>query len=206
VSFDLVVIAASLGGRAALTEVLAPLDGDFPIPILIVQHVGARYSALPELIGRHLRLVVRHPAAGERPHAGTVYVAPPDRHLLVAPDGSFRLSGAPPVHFTRPAADPLFASAAQAVGARALGVVLTGCLADGAAGAVAIREAGGVVLAQAPETCRAPDMPLAVIRARAADFVLPPAALGTALVSLVTVPGVPALFGVAPAGRAAQRA
>jgi two-component system, chemotaxis family, protein-glutamate methylesterase/glutaminase len=201
--FDLVVVAASLGGRAALSEVLAPLAGDFPIPILVVQHIGASRSELPKLLARDLRLAVRHPADGERLRARTVYVAPPDRHLLVAANGTCRLSDAPRVHFARPAADPLFASAAQAVGARAMGVVLSGRLSDGAAGAVALREVGGVVLAQAPETCRAPGMPLAVIRARAADFVLPPAALGAALVSLVTVPGVPALFGVARAGRAA---
>src|SRR5919199_724086 len=97
--FDLVVVAASLGGRAALTEVLAPLAGDFPIPILVVQHVGANRSALPELLARDLRLVVRHPADGECLRAGTVYLAPPDRHLLVAPGGTCQLSQAPRVNF-----------------------------------------------------------------------------------------------------------
>jgi two-component system chemotaxis response regulator CheB len=201
--FDVVVVASSLGGRAALERVLAPLPADFPAPVLVVQHLSDRGpSLLPALLARRVHLAVRPALAGERLRAGTVYVAPPGRHLVVARDcrsggeAEVGLCDGPRVSFARPAADRLFASAAEAFGARTLGVVLTGRLFDGAAGAAAIRAAGGVVLAQDPATCEAPDMPRAAIRRRVVDLVLPPGALGAALIGLVMVPGVPALLGL----------
>ncbi len=197
--FDVVVIAASLGGREVLEAILDVLPADFPAPILVVQHQaegGPGY--LPDLLARRTRLSVRHAAAEGVLCPGTVYVAPPGRHLLVAAGGRCALSDGPRVSFARPAADLLFASAAEAFGARTLGVVLTGRLFDGAAGAAAIRRVGGVVLAQDPATCRAPGMPQAVIARRAAHLTLPPAALGAALVGLVAVPGMPAILGLRP--------
>jgi two-component system chemotaxis response regulator CheB len=196
-AFDAVVIAASLGGREVLERLLGALPVDFPAPVLVVQHQDPRSPGyLPELLARRTRLLVRHAEAGERLRAATVYVAPPGRHLLVDPDGRCALSEGPRVSFARPSADRLFASAAAAFGARVLGVVLTGRLFDGTAGAAEIRRAGGVVLAQEPGTCRAPDMPRAAMRSGAVHLALPPAALGAAVHGLVAVPGVPALFGL----------
>ncbi len=197
--FDAVVVAASLGGLQALAQVLTPLRADFPAPIFVVQHQHADAPGyLPTLLGRSCRLAVRHAVAGEAAAPGNVYVAPPGRHLLVAPDGRCVLSDGPRVCYARPAADLLFASAAEAFAARTLGVVLTGRLYDGAAGSEAIRRAGGVVIVQDPATCRAPDMPRAVIRRRAAHLALPPAALAAALEGLVAVPGVRAMLGFQP--------
>jgi two-component system chemotaxis response regulator CheB len=196
-AFDVVVVAASLGGPRALGEILERLPAEFPAPILVAQHVAAHSPGyLPEMLAQRSRLAVRHPAAGEPLRAGTVYLAPPGRHLLVAAGGRCAVSDGPRVSFARPAADLLFASAAEAFGARVLGVVLTGLLFDGAAGAAAIRAAGGVVLAQDPATCRAPEMPRAAIRRGAVHFTLPPATIAAALVGLVAVPGTPALFGL----------
>ena len=196
-AFDVVVVATSLGGREALEQLLQPLPADFSAPVLVVQHIDAQSpSYLPELLARRTRLAVKHAEAGEPIRAGTVYVAPPSRHLLVGMDRGCALSDAPAVHFARPAADPLFVAAAERFGARTLGVILTGRLSDGAHGAMAIREAGGVVLAQEPASCRAPEMPKAAIRRGAVHVVLPPAALGAALNVLVTVPGARALFGL----------
>lgn len=192
----MVVVAASLGGREVLEQLLAPLPADFPAPVLVVQHVGDRASHLPELLALRTQRPVRHAVTGERPRAGVVYVAPPGRHLAVDANGRCALREGHRVSFARPAADVLFRSAAAAFGARTLGVVLTGRLSDGAAGAEAIRQAGGVVLVQEPATCRAPDMPLAALRRGAAHLALPPAVLASALVGLVAVPGVPALFGL----------
>ena len=196
-AFEAVVVATSLGGREALERLLAPLPVDFPAAVLVVQHLNARSpSFLPELLARRTRLAVKHAACGEPLRPATVFVAPPGRHLLVDAGRRCRLSDAPPVWFARPAADPLFVSAASVFGARALAVVLTGRLCDGAAGAVAVREAGGVVLAQEPASCRAPEMPTAAIRSGAAHVALPVEVLGAALRALVTVPGATALFGL----------
>jgi two-component system chemotaxis response regulator CheB len=195
--FDAVGIGASLGGRAVLEEILAPLPADFPVPVLVVQHLHPRAPGyLPTLLGRRTRLTVKHAESGEELRAATVYVAPPGQHLLVTPEGRCLLSDDPLVCHARPAADPLFTSAAKAFGARTLGVVLTGRLRDGATGAVAIRRAGGVVLAQEPASCRAPEMPAAALSRGAVHVTLPPAAIAAALVGLVAVPGVRALFGL----------
>lgn len=198
-AFDVVVIGASLGGLEALARVLAPLPSDFPVSILVAQHTDARSPfLLPELLARRTTLRVERARHGESLGSGTVHLAPPGRHLLVTPQRQCALSDRARVSYARPAVDVLFTSAAEAFGARTLGVVLTGRLSDGAKGAMAIRRAGGVVLAQDPATCRAPDMPSAAIRCGAAQLALPPAALGAALVALVAVPGVPALFGLRP--------
>jgi two-component system chemotaxis response regulator CheB len=176
---------------------LAPLRRDFPAPVMVVQHIDPRSpSLLPELLAPHTALVVKQAEDGERLSAATVYVAPPGRHLLVNAERRCALSDAPPVWFARPAADPLFVSVAEVFGARALAVVLTGKLRDGADGAIAIRNAGGVVLAQDPASCRAPGMPRAAIECGAAQLSLPLAALGPALSALVRVRGAAALFGL----------
>jgi two-component system, chemotaxis family, protein-glutamate methylesterase/glutaminase len=193
--FDVVVVGTSLGGREVLEQLLAPLAADFPAPIVVVQHVDAHSpSYLPELLARRTRLAVRHAASDEPLLPSVVYVAPPGRHLLVGAEGQCVLSDTPPVAFARPSADPLFASAAAVFGARTLGVILTGRLRDGTAGAVAIRRAGGVVLAQDPATCRAPEMPLTAIRQGAVHVALPPGSLGEALSVLMSAPGARALF------------
>jgi len=187
---DVVVVATSLGGREALEMLLAPLPVDLPVPILVVQHIGAQSrSQLPEMLARRTRLAVRHAELDEPLRASTVYVAPPDRHLLVGPGPRCILSDAAPVRFSRPAADPLFVSAADVFGERTLGVILTGRLRDGADGATAIRDAGGVVLAQDPATCRAAAMPEAAIRRGVVNLALPIVALAAALCALVLDPG-----------------
>jgi two-component system chemotaxis response regulator CheB len=197
--FEVVVVATSLGGLEALGELLAPLSDDFPVPIVVVQHVDARaQSHLPELLARQTRLAVRHAVSGEPLRASTIYVAPPGLHLLIDADRNFVLSSAAPVAFSRPAADPLFVSAASAFGHRTLGVILTGRLSDGTAGARVIQHAGGVVLAQAPATCRAAAMPQAAISGGVVDLVLPLASLGAALQALVAMPFGRAHFGFAP--------
>ena len=196
--FDVVVVATSLGGREALEQLLATLAPDFPVPILVVQHVSPHApSHLPEMLARRTRLAVRHAEMGDLLEAGTVYVAPPGRHLLVSADRRCVLSEGAHVAFSRPAADPLFGSAAEVFGERALGVILTGRLRDGTAGAGAIRRAGGVVLAQDPATSRAAAMPEAAIREGVVHLALPLPALAAALNVLVRVPSARALLGQA---------
>lgn len=195
--FQMVAVAASTGGVQALSALVAALPDDFPAPLVVVQHRfrGAQ-GWLHQILAQRTGLRVREARDGDVARGGTVYVCPADRHVRVD-RGTLRLTDDPPVNFVRPAADPLFASAAECFGAGTLGVVLTGRGRDGAAGAAAVRRGGGLVLVQDPATCAAPSMPQAVLSGCGADFVLPVEKLAHALVSLVMAPSVStALFGL----------
>jgi two-component system chemotaxis response regulator CheB len=191
---DIIVIASSLGGPQALAEMLSELPETLPVPVLVTQHL-ARWSRLADTLRASTRLRVRWAGAADRLQRGTVYVAPPERHLVVRRKGyAVTLPGAR-VNYACPAADPLFETAAAHYGRRTLGVVLSGALYDGAAGARAIRCAGGTVLVQDPQSCRAPSMPREATRRSGARLVLPPRSLAHAIIALVEVPGAGALFG-----------
>ncbi len=195
-AFGLVAIAASHGGVQALGTLVSGLPVDFPVPLVLVQHIGARPSILTTILERRTRLAVRWAEQGQRPRPRTLYIAPPDQHVELTARRTFQLSSGAKVNHTRPAADPLMCSVARVYGPRALGVVLTGTGQDGAEGARALRRAGGVVLVQDEESCAAFGMPRAVRDRGDAHFVLPLEKLAAALISLVMVPGAPALFGV----------
>jgi two-component system chemotaxis response regulator CheB len=203
-AFDIVVIASSLGGPGTLRQIFAALPPDFPAPIVVVQHLSAQCPVPLRGLVASSRLPLEWASEGARLRAGTIYLAPPGRHLRVTPSCSLRLSDEARMGFSRPSADPLFASAAESFGPRTLGVVLGGRLSDGTAGATEVRRAGGVVLAQDPQTCVAPSMPQSALRSGAVDFVLPPEGIAHAMVSLVMVPGARALFGVQTAVRGAR--
>jgi len=187
--FDLVVVAASYGGLAALAKVLESLPGWFSIPIAIVQHLGpAPSSYLAPILNEAGPLAVDWAHEGDLLEAGRVYVAPPGRHLLVDLAHKCVLSDAARVNYSRPAADPLFQSAATSFGARVVAVVLTGRLHDAAAGAAAVRKAGGLVIAQSPRTCVAPGMPCAAIDGGSVNFVVDVGTISAMLVSLSLLP------------------
>ena len=207
-AFEVVAIAASMGGFAAVSAVLAALPAGFPAAILIAQHRSSRHqSHMVELLSRRTPLQIMEAAHGVRLRPGTVHVAPAGRHLLVAPDRTLALLDGPPVGFVRPAADLLFGSVAAWFRSRAIGVVLSGMQRDGAAGALAIKRAGGRVLVQEDATCEAPSMPAATLAAGCVDFALPPSAIGRALAALVMTPGAAGLFWVpdATSARLAER-
>lgn len=205
-AFDLVVVAGSAGCFDPLAAILGGLPADFPLPIVVVRHLSPRGPSLAAgLLARRCALRVSDAAGGERPQPGTVYLAPPDRHLLVRPGGRLALSTGPKVAFTRPAADPLFTTAARAHGGRVLALVLSGQGRDGAQGATAIAAAGGTVLAQSPATCAAPAMPQAAIHTGRVAFILPPAALSAALIALGMVPGAAQFFVPPPPPRPPDR-
>jgi two-component system chemotaxis response regulator CheB len=184
--FDLIVVAASAGGLEALLEIVPSLPVDFPVPIAVVVHRSLQApEMLATVLGRRTSLEVRTAAAGETPRAGTVYVAPPDRHLVVTPDRTFALQHGQRVQHTHSAADPLFLSAALVYGDRAMAIVLSGGQSDGAAGARAIGDAGGFVLVQNEATSRVFSMPSAAIATGQVEAVLPVGDIAAALVSLV---------------------
>ncbi|WP_207483253.1 chemotaxis protein CheB [Arenibaculum pallidiluteum] len=173
-AYDVVGIVASLGGVLALSRTLAGLQPDFPLPILIVQHVRRdRPSLLPGILAARTRLAVTSAREGDRPLPGHVHVAPPDRHLLVRPDGTLGLADSDPVNFCRPAADVLFRSMAEVHGRRAIAVVLTGRGRDGARGVEAVRRQGGMAIAQDEATAEVGEMPRAAVDIGQADLVLP---------------------------------
>jgi two-component system chemotaxis response regulator CheB len=174
---ELVAIGSSTGGPRALHEVLEALPGTLPVPIVVVQHMPTVFTRLlAERLDATCSLQVREAAGGERIGPGEVWIAPGGSHLVVRRrDGELVLAidGGPPENSCRPAVDVLLRSVAEAVGQDALAVVLTGMGADGARGASLLHDAGAAVLAQDEATSVVWGMPGAVVRAGAADDVLP---------------------------------
>ncbi|MBT2322324.1 chemotaxis protein CheB [Variovorax paradoxus] len=177
---NLIVIGASVGGVNAMLGLAAALPPDFPAPILFVQHIGAHPSRLPELVSAQGPNPAVAPQDGEVPAAGTIYIAPPDHHMLLE-DGAIRLSRGPKEHHARPAIDPLFRSAALCCGRRAVGVILTGALDDGTAGLRAIKQCGGIAVVQDPQDAIEPSMPLSALACVDPDFVVPLAGMAQLL-------------------------
>lgn len=172
--YDIVAVASSAGGIHGLGVLLGALGADFPVAVLIVQHLDPRHrTVIAEVLARRTFLPVKLAEDGEHAEPGVVYVAPPDRHLLVGPEGTLSLSRSELVHFLRPSADLLFESVAGAYGPRAIACVLTGTGSDGAMGVDAVKSRGGTVIAQDPETAEFKGMPEAAVRTGAVDFVLP---------------------------------
>jgi len=169
---DVVVIGASAGGVGAISHVVAQLPRDIRASVFVVLHISRGRSLLPEILTRSSRLPAAHPVDGEPLQYGRIYVAPPDHHLIVA-DGAVRVVHTASENGVRPAVDPLFRSAARAYGPRVIGVILTGSLDDGTAGAAAIKEAGGITVAQDPAEAFAPGMPRSAINAGLIDHVVP---------------------------------
>jgi two-component system chemotaxis response regulator CheB len=184
--FDVVAIAASAGGLNALTKVLSDLPSDFPAALVVVQHLDPRHrSLMADILNRRTSLQVEEAREGGRLNPGTVCIAPPDKHLLVNPDGTLSLSQAALVHFVRPSADLLFESVAASYKDRAIAVVLTGTGSDGNMGVQAIKKMDGTVIAQDEASSDFFGMPSAAIRTGSVDFILPLDEIGTTLMALV---------------------
>jgi len=182
--FDIVAIAASAGGLTALTAVLAKLPETFGAIVVVVQHLDPRHrSLMPQIIGRRARMPVQQAFDGMTLEPGHIYLAPPDRHLLVNRDGTASLTQTELVNFVRPSADLLYESVAAAYGERAIAVVLTGTGHDGSMGVTAIKKRHGTVIAQDEGSSEFFGMPSAAIKTGAVDFILAldeiPAALET---------------------------
>ncbi len=153
--------------------------------MLALLHRRRAGSALAAVLAARTELPVRDAVDGDRLRPGVVLVAPPDRHLVVGPGDTLRLTQSAPVRGVRPSADVLFGSLAAACGPRIVAVVLTGFGSDGADGVVTVKQAGGTVLAQDEETSEIYGMPLAAVATGAVDRVLPLGEIAAALVGLV---------------------
>ncbi len=185
---DVVVIGASAGGVEALSTLVSKLPPDLSAAVFIVLHVPAQSpSLLPEILSRSGSLPARHPTNGEQIKHGQIYVAPPDRHMLIE-QGHIRLTRGPKENRHRPAIDVLFRSAAVAYGTRVIGIILTGSLDDGTAGMLAIKRRGGMTVVQNPADAMYPSMPQSVLNHVQVDHRMPLTEIGQMLPSLVAEP------------------
>jgi two-component system, chemotaxis family, protein-glutamate methylesterase/glutaminase len=161
---EIVVIGGSAGALEPLLDIVRTLPRELTAPVAVVLHMGARQpSQVPYLLGRVTTRPVREPDDKEPLVPGTVYIAPPNYHMLIERSGSIALSVDEPVNFSRPSIDVLFESAAEAYGAGVVGLVLSGANHDGAQGLRRIAEAGGVALVQAPASAEHAVMPAAAL-------------------------------------------
>jgi two-component system chemotaxis response regulator CheB len=184
--YDIVAIAASAGGVTALTEILRALPADLGAIVVVVQHLDPRHrSLMPQVVGRRSSMPVYQATDGMEVLPGRVYLAPPDRHMLINRDGTISLTQTELVNFVRPSADLLFDSVAASYGERAIAVVLTGAGKDGSMGVTAIKQRGGTVIVQDEASSEFFGMPSAAIRTGAADFILGLEEIPSALVTLL---------------------
>jgi two-component system chemotaxis response regulator CheB len=157
---DVIVIGASAGGVQTLIELFSQLSALRTQRLAVVLHRSPVFEGrLPEVLGRRSALPVVEPEDGDAWEAGRIYIAPRDQHMTADPSGALRLNRGARQHHTRPAVDPFFVSVARACGPRAVGVILTGMGSDGVSGLIAINQAGGVTLVQAPAEAPHPSMP-----------------------------------------------
>jgi two-component system chemotaxis response regulator CheB len=171
---SVLALAASTGGPPALARVIGGLPARYPLPVLVVQHMGAAFmEGFAAWLNGVVGLAVSVARDGERAEAGHVYVAPGDRHLELGPAGHLRITDAAPVGGQRPAATALFRSVARHAGGRGVGVLLTGMGEDGATGLLDMRQAGALTIAEDESTAVVFGMPAAAIRLSAAGTVLP---------------------------------
>lgn len=178
---DLIVVGASAGGVEALREFVGGLPADLDAAVAVVLHMpphGA--SALPAILDRAGPLPAVAAAQGTRLRAGVIYVAVPDHHLL-ATSGHLQLSRGPTENGHRPGVDALFRSAAVSWAPRLAGVVLSGTLDDGTAGAALVKSRGGIVAVQEPGDALYSGMPQSVLNSVAVDMALPAGELGAAI-------------------------
>ena len=172
--FELVAIGTSVGGLHALIALLGELPATFPLPIVVAQHRSQdSRSGLAELLQNHTQLKVVEADDKDPLEPASVYLAPADYHLLIEADHTLALSTEGPVHFARPSIDVLFESAADVYRDKLVGVALTGASSDGARGAQRIKQHGGWLIVQQPESAESRVLPDAVLAAAQADDVVP---------------------------------
>jgi two-component system chemotaxis response regulator CheB len=187
---DIIVIGGSAGSGAVLRRLLSDLPGDLPASVFVSTHIPPHSpSILAEVLSGGAALPVAQAVDGQPVERGRVYVAAPDRHLLLI-DGTIQLGTGPRENMVRPSIDPLFRSAALTYGPRTVGVVLTGMLNDGAAGLHAIKAVGGTAVVQHPLDAEADQMPLSALEAAEVDHVAPAGKLAELLQTIAgTVAG-----------------
>ncbi|STY31264.1 fused chemotaxis regulator; protein-glutamat [Legionella wadsworthii] len=171
-SYQLLVIGASVGGSKAITAILKELPPDFPTPIAIVLHRAKKVESLSQFFQKNCVLTVVEVQDKMVFQPGYVYLAPADYHLIVD-KLCFSLSLDEPIHFARPSIDVLFESAADSLRNRAIGILLTGSNSDGAEGLLLMKLCGGHTIVEDPRTAECKIMPESALKLGAATQILP---------------------------------
>ncbi|HKF95066.1 MAG TPA: chemotaxis protein CheB [Gammaproteobacteria bacterium] len=185
---DIIVAGASMGGIETLKNLVVQLPEDLPAALFVVMHLaGNRSSILAHILDQNTALTVKQAQDGEAIRHGYIYVAPPDRHLLLR-EQHMQLTCGPHENRVRPAIDPLFRSAAAVYRSRVIGIVLSGALDDGTAGLASIKLCGGVTAVQDPQDAICPDMPRSASAFVQVDYCVPVAKMGAILNKLVREP------------------
>ena len=185
---DIVVIGASAGGVQALKTLFSCLPGSLDAAVFVVLHTSPnRPSALPRVWSSTRGLEIANAEDSEPIRYGRVYVAPPDRHLLIE-HGHVHLSAGPKENRARPAINPLFRSAGLAYGARVVGVILTGLLDDGTLGLWEVKRRGGIAIVQEPDDAEYDQMPKSAVQNVTVDYRVPLSEIAPLLVSLSKEP------------------
>lgn len=185
---DIVVVGTSAGGVAALQQIFSGLPRDFPAAIFVVMHLTPHLpSFLSQVVVKAGQLPATAVDRTMKFRPGRIYVAPPDHHLILTRT-EVRINRGPRENWHRPSIDVLFRSAANALGPRVVGVVLTGFLDDGSAGMSAIRGEGGITIVQDPADAMFPDMPLNALQAVKVDHCVPLSQIAPTLIKVVEAP------------------
>lgn len=172
-SVEAIVVGASAGGLNAMIKLFSDLPADLPVPILVVQHTRANEeSLLAELIGAGTGLKVIEAEDKVEIRPCNIYIAPPNYHLLVEDKSTIALSTEEKVNYSRPSIDLLFESAVRVYRSKLAGIILSGANNDGSKGISMINRAGGITIAQSPESAEFKAMPLAAISTGNVKFIL----------------------------------
>lgn len=173
-AYEAIVIGASSGGMNAVKLLVKKLPLNFSIPVVIVLHISPQSNGQwISFFNADEQIKIKEADEKEKPEPGTIYVAPPNYHLLTEKDKTFSLTIDERVNFARPAIDVLFESAAEAYKDKLIGIVLTGSNNDGTAGMKKIKKNGGLTIVQDPSTAESAYMPASVINAIPVDYILP---------------------------------
>lgn len=192
-AYAAVAIGVSTGGLRALKTILCALPPDFPMPLLIVQHIDRDAGAgLAHLLDSRCALKIKEADDQDAILSGTAYLAPANYHLLVEDRDHLTLSVDPPVSFARPSIDVLFESAAEIFGPQLIGIVLTGANFDGSRGLARVKACGGLAVVQDPKEAEAAQMPRAALACAEVDHVLPLASIAPLLEQLAAATADPA--------------
>lgn len=172
--YEAIVIGVSSGGLKAMRIMFSLLPDDFSIPVVIVQHVGARSDGTwVEILNKKSSLHIKEAEEKEKIKEGHVYFAPANYHLLIEKDKTFTLTIDERVNYSRPSIDVLFESAADVYKNKLVGIILTGANQDGSYGLKRIKESGGLTIVQDPDTAETYYMPAAAIKVTKPDYILP---------------------------------